>query len=184
MATGEGAGRDNTTAAEPQSGGFGTEYLLWGHVKATLAVALEFIALQLIAVGLASGIYSLAPLLDPEFNRGFDDWMRSFQILSPTLSASGGAAIVLSSYFFHKLARETDERARQQIAEANQQRAEANQQVAEANQQRAEANQRAAVAEAAIAELRTELTELRTELAELRAARAERPSRRRRRSLR
>lgn len=176
MMTSERTGND-TTDANRQSAGYGTESLLWVHVKATLVVLLEFIALQLVAVGLASGIYSLVPLLDLEFKRGFDDWMRAFQILSPTLSISGGAAIVLSNYFFHKLARETDQRANQQVAEANQQ-------AAEANQQAAEANQRAAIAEAANAELRTELTELRTELDELRAEGAQRPARRRRRSLR
>ncbi len=144
----------------------GSESLIWVHVKATLVVLLEFIALQLVAVGLASGIYSLIPLLDLDFQRGFDDWMRAFQILSPTLSISGGAAIVLSSYFFHKLAREADQRA-----------AEANHQAAEANQQAAEANQRAAVAEAAIEQLKAELAELRSERTDL-------PARRRRRSLR
>ena len=153
-------------AANPPSNNAGSESLIWVHVKATLVVLLEFIALQLVAVGLASGIYSLIPLLDWDFERGFDDWMRAFQILSPTLSISGGAAIVLSSYFFHKLAREADQRA-----------AEANQQAAEANQQAAEAHQRAAVAEAAIEQLKAELAELRSE-------RAEQPVRRRRRALR
>ena len=148
--------------ANPPPNNTGSESLIWVHVKATLVVLLEFIALQLVAVGLASGIYSLIPLLDLDFQRGFDDWMRAFQILSPTLSISGGAAIVLSSYFFHKLAREADQRA-----------AEANQQAAEANQQAAEANQRAAVAEAAIEQLKAELAELRSE-------RADRPARRRR----
>ena len=147
--------RDEIAGANPPPSASGTESLVWVHTKATLVVVLEFIALQVVAVGLATGIYSLIPLLDLEFNRGFDDWMRAFQILSPTLSISGGAAIVLSSYFFHKLAREADQRA------------------AEANQQAAEANQRAAVAEAAIEQLKAEL-------AELRAERAERPHRRRR----
>lgn len=160
-------------AANPPSHNAGSESLIWVHVKATLVVLLEFIALQLVAVGLASGIYSLIPLLDLDFRRGFDDWMRAFQILSPTLSISGGAAIVLSSYFFHKLAREADQRA----AEANQQAAEANQQAAEAHQQAAEAHQRAAVAEAAIEQLKAELAELRSE-------RADQPVRRRRRALR
>ena len=152
--------------ANPPSNNAGSESLIWVHVKATLVVLLEFIALQLVAVGLASGIYSLIPLLDWDFQRGFDDWMRAFQILSPTLSISGGAAIVLSSYFFHKLAREADQRA-----------AEAHQQAAEANQQVAEAKQRAAVAEAAIEQLKAELAELRSE-------RTDQPARRRRRSLR
>ena len=147
--------RDETDRANSPPRSPGTEPLMWAHAKATLVVVLEFIALQLVAVGLATGIYSLIPLLDFEFNRGFNDWMRAFQILSPTLSISGGAAIVLSSYFFHKLAREADQRA------------------AEANQQAAEANQRAAIAEAAIEQLKAEL-------AELRAERAERPHRRRR----
>ena len=143
----------------PPPNNTGSDSLIWVHVKATLVVLLEFIALQLVAVGLASGIYSLIPLLDLDFQRGFDDWMRAFQILSPTLSISGGAAIVLSSYFFHKLAREADQRA------------------AEANQQAEEANQRAAVAEAAIEQLKAEL-------AELRAEQVDRPARRHRRALR
>ena len=102
--------RDESDRANSPPRSPGTESLLWVHAKATLVVVLEFIALQLVAVGLATGIYSLIPLLDLGFNRGFDDWMRAFQILSPTLSISGGAAIVLSSYFFHKLAREADQR--------------------------------------------------------------------------
>ena len=143
---------DETAGAGPQSDRSGTEPLLWAHAKATLVVVLEFTALQFVAVGLATSIYSLIPLLDLDFERRFDDWMRAFQILSPTLSISGGAAIVLSSYFFHKLAREADQRA-------------------------AEANQRADRERAASQAI---IDELRAELAELRAERSERPARRRR----
>ena len=133
--------RDATAGATPQSGRPGTEPLLWTHAKATLVVVLEFTALQLVAVGLSTGIYSLIPLLDLDFERRFDDWMRAFQILSPTLSISGGAAIVLSSYFFHKLAREADQRANK-------------------------AEQERDTARAVIDELRAELAELRAERAE------------------
>ena len=161
---------------------------------------LEFTALQLVAVGLSTGIYSLIPLLDLDFARTFDDWMGAFQILSPTLSISGGAAIVLSSYFFHKLAREADQRA----DAANQDAAEAKQHAAVAIQNAAEAKQRADQAErerAAERELRlaaeqreaslaATLATVQSDLAEMKArqeAQAEQarvPSRRRRRSLR
>ena len=151
--------RDETDRANSPPRSPGTEPLMWAHAKATLVVVLEFIALQLVAVGLATGIYSLIPLLDFEFNRGFNDWMRAFQILSPTLSISGGAAIVLSSYFFHKLAREADQRA-------------------------AEANQRAERAEQERATMAANMSELRAEIAELRAELAARRPTRRRRSLR
>ena len=147
--------RDETAGAGSQSDRPGAEPLLWAHAKATLVVVLEFTALQFVAVGLATGIYSLIPLLDLDFERRFDDWMRAFQILSPTLSISGGAAIVLSSYFFHKLAREADQRA-------------------------AEANQRAERAEQERAASQAVIEELQSELAELRAERSERPARRRR----
>lgn len=199
--------RDATAGANPQPGRPGTEPLLWTHAKATLVVVLEFTALQFVAVGLATGIYSLIPLLDLDFKRTFDDWMRAFQILSPTLSISGGAAIVLSSYFFHKQAREADQNAaeaNQRAAEASQKAAQASQSAEEARQSAGEAKQRADLAEqerAAERELRlaaeqreatlaATLATVQSDLAEMKArqeAQAEQarmPSRRRRRSLR
>ena len=151
---------------DPGSGDVGPKSLPLLHFKATLLIVSEFIALQLVAGGITTGIYSLIPLLDAGYERHFDHWMRAFQILSPTLTISGGAAIVLSSYIFHKMAQEAQHRA-----------AEAEKRVAEERTRAAVAEDRAASAETAISELRAELAELRAEL-------AARGPRRRRRNLR
>ena len=189
----------NPANANPEPGGVGSQSLPWIHFKATLLVVAEFIALQLVAIGMTTGIYSLIPFLDAGFERNFNHWMRAFQILSPTLTISGGAAIVLSSYIFHKIAQEAQQRAAQaekhaaetekRAAETEKRAAEERKLIAEERRRIAEEERRIAEEEKRAAEERAaraeaDIGELRTELAELRAQLAERPPRRRRRSLR
>ena len=49
---------------------------------------------------------------------GFTEWLRVFQIVSPTLTVSGSAAIVISSYIYAKRAQEYYEIAVQADARA------------------------------------------------------------------
>ena len=67
--------------------------------------------LQAVAVGITTGVYSLVPVLDPATEPKFADWLRVFQIVSPTITISGGAAIVLSSIIFAKRAQDAERRA-------------------------------------------------------------------------
>ena len=126
--------------------------------------------MQVIAILITTALYSQAPLIDPDIKRDANHWMRIFQITSPTMTLSGGVAIVLSSYVLTIPLREhvRQERARADEAEAR---------AAKAEQQRTEAEERAAATEAA-------LVSLQSDVAELKAMLSERPARRRRRSLR
>ena len=126
--------------------------------------------MQVIAILITTALYSQAPLIDPDIKPDANHWMRIFQITSPTMTPSGGVAIVLSSYVLTIPLREhvRRERARADEAEAR---------AAKAEQQRNEAAERAAATEAALASLQNGV-------AELKALLAERPARRRRRSLR
>ena len=147
-------------------------------------VVAEFLLMQVIAILITTALYSQAPLIDPDIKRDANHWMRIFQITSPTMTLSGGVAIVLSSYVLTIPLREQArrERARANEAEARaakaeQRRNEAEQQRNDAEQQRNEAQERAAATEATLASLQNDV-------AELRALLSERPARRRRRSLR
>ena len=80
--------------------------LLWVHIAVTLLTAAEFILLQGIAGGLTTAVYLIAPLLDADAAPGFSHWIRVFQIVSPTITVTGGAAIVISSYIYAKKAQE------------------------------------------------------------------------------
>ena len=80
--------------------------LLWVHIAVTLLTAAEFILLQAIAGGLTTAVYLIAPLLDADVAPGFSHWIRVFQIVSPTITVTGGAAIVISSYIYAKKAQE------------------------------------------------------------------------------
>ena len=93
--------------------------LLWSHIAATLLTVAEFSLLQAVAIGLTTVVYLIVPQLDAKAQPGFDDWIRVFQIVSPTLTVSGGAAIVISSYIYAKKAQEYYE-----IAERDRERAE------------------------------------------------------------
>lgn len=126
--------------------------------------------MQVIAILITTALYWQAPLIDPDIKRDVNHWMRIFQITSPTMTLSGGVAIVLSSYVLTIPLRE---QARRERARAN----EAEARAAKAEQQRDDAEERAAATEAALASLQNDV-------AELKALLAERPARRRRRSLR
>ena len=169
---------------EPQPEGWRSWALLRIHALAASLVVAEFLLMQVIAILITTALYWQAPLIDPDITRDVNHWMRIFQITSPTMTLSGGVAIVLSSYVLTIPLREQArrERARANEAEARaakaeQERDEARQQRVEAAQQRNEAEERAAATEAA-------LVSLRNDVAELKAMLAERPARRRRRSLR
>lgn len=137
----------------------------WNSVAVLLAVlVVELALLQALALVVATGIYHLAPLLDVGQPSGFANWLSIFQVVSPSLTLPGGAAIVLSTWL---LAR------RAQRAEQMQRAAERRADVAEANaatvyasmQERADqaereavaAREQAAAANAAIVALQAEL---------------------------
>ena len=94
--------------------------LLWSHIAATLLTAAEFVLLQAIAIGLTTGVYLMAPALDASVEPGFADWLKVFQVVSPTITLTGGAAIVISSYIYAKKAQEYYESAAQDRARAEQ----------------------------------------------------------------
>ena len=74
------------------------------HVAVTLLLVTEFILLQAVAVGITTVVYSLIPALDAGAQPSFDDWRRLFQVVSPTVTITGGAGIVLSSILFARQA--------------------------------------------------------------------------------
>lgn len=189
---------DSESGTEPRPEGLLSWTLLRIHALAASLVVAEFLLMQVIAILITTALYWQAPLIDPDIKRDVNHWMRIFQITSPTMTLSGGVAIVLSSYVLTIPLREQArrERARANEAEARaakaeqerddavqqrdevaQQRNEAAQQRQEAERQRTEAEERAAATEAALASLQNDV-------AELKAMLAERPARRRRRSLR
>ena len=182
--------------AEPHPDGQSSWALVRVHTLAATLVVIEFLMMQIIAILITTALYWQLPLIDPEIKRDVNHWMRIFQITSPTMTLSGGVAIVLSSYVFTRPLREEvrRERARANAAEAAlaearteleaQRRADAEarataeeQRRIEAEQQRIEAEDRAAAAQAALATLQNDIVELKAML-------TDRPARRRRRSLR
>lgn len=144
--------------------------LLWSHIAATLLTAAEFILLQAIAIGLTTGVYLMAPVLDAGADPKFADWIRVFQIVSPTITITGGAAIVISSYIYAKKAQEyydfaaqAAERAAQSDARAEQANAlteQANALTEQANARAEQSDARAALAEAEIVRLTARLAQL------------------------
>ena len=123
--------------------------LLRSHIAATLLTAAEFVLLQAIAIGLTTGVYLMAPELDAGAKIGFADWLKVFQIVSPTLTVTAGAPIVISSYIYAKRAQEYYDFAAQAAERANQSDARAEQD-----------RKRAEQAEAEIARLNARLAEL------------------------
>lgn len=102
-------------------GGGGLASLVGWHVAVTLLLVTEFILLQTVAVGITTVIYSLIPTLDTGTQPSFDDWRKVFQVVSPTVTISGGAGIVLSSILFARQAqveRQNAEAARAEIQAA------------------------------------------------------------------
>ena len=148
--------------------------LLWVHIAVTLLTAAEFVLLQAIAGGLTTAVYLIAPLLDADAAPGFAHWIRVFQIVSPTITVTGGAAIVISSYIYAKKAQEAYdfafdavERAGESAARAEQANARADQLSDLVEQSNARADQLSAlVAQSnAIAERATERADHATERA-------------------
>ena len=143
-----------TTSEKPRRltpPGFG---LLWSHIVAALLV--EFSLLQAVAMGLTTVVYLIAPELDAKVQPGFAEWIRVFQIVSPTLTLSGGAAIVISSYIYAKKAQEYYDVAAQAMArsERDQERAAQDRERSERDRERAER------AEAEVARLTARLAQL------------------------
>ena len=114
--------------------------LIWSHIAATLLTVAEFSLLQAVAIGLTTVVYLIAPELDAKAQPGFAEWLRVFQIVSPTLTVSGGAAIVISSYIYAKRAQEYYEFATQTMAriELEQERAAQDRERAERERERAD----------------------------------------------
>ena len=135
--------------------------LVASHIVVTLLLVVEFILLQAVAVGVTTVVYSFIPTVDASAQPNFDDWRRIFQVVSPTLTLSGGAGIVLSSILFHWQAQKERQRAEEVRAEAQ-----AEVQAAQAAAQKAQMEVQSARAEAR-AEAQAEAQ------AEVQAARAE-----------
>ena len=164
-------------AAEPRPEGLRPWALFRTHALAASLVVAEFLLMQIIAILITTALYWQAPLIDPDIKRDVNHWMRIFQITSPTMTLSGGVAIVLSSYVLTIPLREQARRERARAIEAEARAAKAEQERDEARQRRDEAAERASATEAALASLQNDV-------AELKALLAERPARRRRRALR
>lgn len=140
------------------------------HFAATMLVLVEFVLVQVVAVGLTTGVYFLIPLLEIDAAPSFEDWRKIFQVVSPTVGISGGAGIVLSSIIYarqaqqeqakrqEEQARRQEEQVKRQAAEADARVAQAQAEAAQARAEAAQANERAAL---------TEVQRLRTRLAEL-----------------
>ena len=88
------------------------------HIGVTLLLVMEFILLQAVAVGITTVIYSLVPTLDVSAQPSFEDWRKVFQVVSPTVTISGGAGIVLSSILFARQAQVERQNAQEARAEA------------------------------------------------------------------
>ena len=148
------------------------------HVVVTLLLVVEFILLQAVAVGIATVIYSYIPTLDAGAQPNFDDWRRIFQVVSPAVTVSGGAGIVLSSILFHWQAQRERQRAEAIRAEAQtevqaaREAAQEAQAAAQATAQAAQTAAQTAHAEAQIAQARLE-ARLEAAQANERAAQAE-----------
>ena len=130
--------------------------LLWSHIAATLLTAAEFSLLQAIAIGLTSVVYLMAPTLDAGAAIGFAEWLKVFQIVSPTITVTAGAPIVISSYIYAKKAQEAYDFAAQAAERAAQSDVRAEQDRERAAQDRERAEQ----AEAEIARLAARLAQL------------------------
>ncbi len=92
------------------------------HLGASLIATADFVLFQATAVGLTIAVYFAIPLLDSSISQNSVNWnwIKIFQIISPTITVSGGAITVLTSYFFAKRAQEAE----RQQQEAEQQRQE------------------------------------------------------------
>ena len=152
---------EGNTRGGPKAGGYRT--LLAAHLAATVLVLLEFALLQALATGITSAIYALAPVLDSGAPLKFAEWERIFRVISPTITVSGGAGIVLSSIIYARqaqkaqneaaIAREQATAAREQVNAAREQATAAREQVNAAREQAIVAREQAiAEREQAVAE--------------------------------
>ena len=134
-------------------------YAGWNSVAVLLVVlVVELALLQALALAVATGIYHLVPVLDVGQPKGFANWLSLFQVVSPSLTLPGGAAIVLSTWLLARRAQRAEQM--QRAAERRADAAEAN---AAAVKERADdAERAAAAANAAIAVLQAELERQRT----------------------
>ena len=110
---------------------------------------------QATAVGLTIAVYFAVPLLDSSISQNSVNWnwIRIFQIISPTITVSGGAVTVLTSYFFAK----RDQEAERQQQEAEQQRQEEARLRSEAEHRQQEEARLRQVAEAEVQNLKAQL---------------------------
>ena len=129
--------------AGPHQTGNGAGSLLLRHLGASLIAVVDFVLFQATAIGLTIAVYFAIPLLDSSINQNSVNWnwIKIFQIISPTITVSGGAVTVLTSYFFAKRAQEAERQ--QQEAEHRRQeearlRSEAERQQQEAEHRRQE----------------------------------------------
>ena len=138
------------TDADALSGGVG-----WEGVAGLLGlVVVELFLLQVFAVGVATAIYHLVPLLEVGRPQGFEDWLKLFQVVGPTLTLPGGSAIVLTIWLMARRAQQAERRADAAERMAASAKAQAQEQVAQAQ---AQAQEQVAQAQATIADLRAEL---------------------------
>ena len=157
-------------------GGGGLASLVGWHAAVTLLLVTEFILLQAVAVGITTVVYSLIPALDAGAQPSFDDWRRLFQVVSPTVTITGGAGIVLSSILFARQtqeARAETQEARAETQEARAETQEVRSQMQEARAETQEARQNAEIAvQAANAETQEARAEAQIAQARLEAAQA------------
>ena len=144
-------------AASALAGWEGVAILVW-------VIVAELLALQALAVGAATAIYHLAPLLEVGRPEDFADWLDIFQVVGPMLTLPGGGAIVLSTWLLTRRAQRAERRAEARIA-AEKERADAS---IAAEKERADtgiaaANKRADAAEAAFAAAQAEVERLRAQ---------------------
>ena len=130
----------------------------WEGVAGLLGlVVVELFLLQVFAVGVATAIYHLVPLLEVGRPEGFEDWLKLFQVVGPTLTLPGGSAIVLTIWLMARRAQQAERRAQQA-----ERRADAAENTAASAKERlaaaqAEAQEQATQAKATIADLQAEL---------------------------
>ena len=132
------------------------------HLAASLIAAADFVLFQATAVGLTIAVYFAIPLLDSSISQNSVNWnwIRIFQIISPTITVSGGAITVLTSYFFAKRAQEAErqqQEAEQQRQEEARLRSEAERQQQEAEHRQQEEARLRQVAEAEVQNLKAQL---------------------------
>ena len=131
----------------------------WEGVAGLLGlVVVELFLLQVFAVGVATAIYHLVPMLGVGRPQGFEDWLKLFQVVGPTLTLPGGSAIVLTIWLMARRAQQAERRADAAERMAASAKAQAQEQVAQAQAQAQEqVAQAQAQAQATIADLQAEL---------------------------